>query len=112
MPHAPLIPLTIGDRVQHGTNAVRFGHIVELDGKYARVQFEDGDDDWIHVHTLGYAPTAEEIWGRLTREIQAGWNEQGERRHRGLMSGDADAVVIPHAQSVCLMGRERCYELK
>lgn len=107
MPNIPLIALAVGDRVQHGNLDVRFGRIVEIQGKYARIDFEGGGEQWIHVHMLGCSPSEDEIYGRLTREIQAGWSTQRERNHRGIMAREEESVEVRHVHVT--HGRDRIF---
>lgn len=71
MPNIQLMPLAVGDRVQHGNLDVRFGRILKIEGKHAVVEFEEGGREWIHVHMLGCSPSLDEIWGKLTRDVRA-----------------------------------------
>lgn len=65
------LPLTVGDRVQPFTMAARYGRIVELNRKTARVEWDDGGFGWYALRTLAYAPDPDCI-ADLCREIRLG----------------------------------------
>lgn len=61
MPNIQLMPLATGDRVHHGVNIVRTGHVVEVATGQSLVRFEDGRLKWARNNSLAYMPDEAEI---------------------------------------------------